>query len=350
MINGFLLYLSATQRTFDFSSNVQSDLRLKIKESDFLITDENGTQRIIGLKYNGKTDSAPIVTLICMRHEIAVAKQLAFELKKKFFYSTNLSARLIRYPVGSKLRYRDCKTVAVLYAEFYKPKIQKPNNICILKNGEIYIKGQKLPSYFKLSYLVDILGKPDKTETPEENKRKLLIYSWNDFGVQAFSYYGHKGYVGFIEIYAKETIHVPNPAIVDIYLGKTKIEQAEPGEGYYKKGKHFVAIRCFNKNHDLNCHKGEIAIVQIVYGMYPNEFLIAANRGDKETILSLIKQGRNINRRSGPLFETPLQLAVRMNKLEIAELLLANGADPDIPDVYGKTSREKIKDHCGGIL
>lgn len=326
MINSFLLYLSATQRTFDFSSNVQSGLRQKIKESDFLITDEKGTQRIIGLKYNEKTNSAPVVTIICMRHEMPAAKQIAFEQGKKFYYSTNLSARLIKYPVGSKLRYRDCKPVATLYAKFYEPKIQKPNNICISKKGEIYIKGQKLPSYFKLSYLIDLLGEPDKIETSEKNKRKVLIYSWNDFGVQAFSYYGHKGYVGFIEIYVKDTKRVPDPAIVDIYLDKTKIEQAEPGEGYYKKGKHFLAIRCFNQNRELDCRKGEIAIVQIVYGIFPNEFLIAANRGDKEKILSLIKQGKNINRKSGPFYETPLQLAVRMNKPEIAELLLANGA------------------------
>ena len=344
MINRFLLYLSVTQRTFDFSTNIQSDLYQKIKDSDFLITDEQETQRLIGLKYEEKPNSTPIITLICMRHEMSAAKQIAFELGKKFYYSSELSARRVRYPVGSKLRYRECKSVAVLYAKFYKSKIKNPNNIIVSNKGDIYIKGQLLPPYFKLSYLVDLLGNPDKIETPNENKHRLLIYSWYDYGLDAIAYYGHKGYVGKIEIYAKETIHVSHSAIVDIFLGKNKIEQAEPYEGYFKKGNHMVFISCMNKEHSYDCHKGEIAILQIKYGFFPNDFWIATIREDKEKILSLVNQGRDINSKSGPFFETPLNLAIRMNKLDIARLLLAKGADPNIPDIYGKTSRDRMEE------
>lgn len=221
-------------------------------------------------------------------------------------------------------------------------------NICISNDGEIYINGQKLPTYFKLSFLIKLLGEPDNIELPKENKKKLLIYSWYDYGLDAISFYGHKGYVGILEIYAKETIHVSHPAVVDIVLRNTKIEQAEPCEGYFKRGKHFVVIRSFNREHKEECRKGEIAMLQINYGFYPTEYLIAADRGDKEKILSLIEQGRNINSKSGPLFETPLMLAVRTDKLDIVNLLLANGADPDIPDVYGRTPRKELKSR--GVL
>lgn len=128
MNNNYLMFLYANQKSFDIPSRVQSDLRNKIKESDFLITDDSGTHRIIGIKYDYRSDFPPSITCVCMRHEITTARQLAFELGKKLYYDSNASARLFKYRVGEYLHTKDYKAVAPLYARFltwaqilYKP-------------------------------------------------------------------------------------------------------------------------------------------------------------------------------------------------------------------------------------
>ena len=79
MNTNYLLFLYANQKSFDIPSKVQSGLREKIKESDFLVTDDSGTHRLIGLRFYPETKNPPVITCVCMRHEMTAAKQIAFE-------------------------------------------------------------------------------------------------------------------------------------------------------------------------------------------------------------------------------------------------------------------------------
>ena len=342
MNTNYLLFLYANQKSFDIPSQVQSDLRDKIKESDFLVADDSGTHRLIGLKYYSESKNPPVITCLCMRHEMTAAKQIAFELGKKLYYDSNASARLFKYRAGAHLDPKDFNFVANLYSRFYKPKRHK--RIIIKSNGEIYIRDQRLPSYFKLSYLVESLGEPDEEGFHENETENFKYYKWFDYGLEAVTYPGHKGYVGYICIYARETKDSAMHANIDIYLGKDKIENASPFESFRKYGNHFVAIKSLNKEQGLDCKKGEVAMLYIHFGFYPCEYMQAISKDDKGKILSLIKRGCNINRRSGPYFLTPLMYAVIRNKFEIAKLLFENGADPDIKDIYGRTANTVLQD------
>ena len=340
MNTNYLLFLYANQKSFDIPSKVQSDLRDKIKESDFLVTDDSGTHRLIGLRFYPETKNPPVITCVCMRHEMTVAKQIAFELGKKLYYDSKASARLFKYRAGSYLQKKDNNFVVNLYARFYAPKRHK--RISIKSNGQIYINNTLLPSYFKLSFLEKILGEPDEKGCHDDYATKAKYYRWFDYGLEACSYPGHKGYVGYMNINAKETIENSIHAIVDIYLVNEKVEQAAPFERYLRYGRHCVAIKTLSQDQCVDCQKGEIAMINISYGPFPSQFLFAVNKNDKEKVLSLIKKGCDINSKTGPYFETPLMYAVIRNKFEIAKLLFDNGADPDIKDIYGRTARELL--------
>ena len=338
MNTNYLLFLYANQKSFDIPSKIQSRLREKIKESDFLVTDDSGTHRLIGLRFYPETKNPPVITCVCMRHEMPAAKQITFELGKKLYYDSKASARLFKYRAGSYLQKKDNNFVVNLYAKFYAPKRHK--RISIKSNGQIYINNTLLPSYFKLSFLEKILGEPDEKGCHDDYATKAKYYRWFDYGLEAGSYPGHKGYVGYMTINAKETLDSPMHASVDIYLGNEKIEQAAPYERYLKYGRHCVSIRSLSQDQCVDCKKGEIAIISISFGPYPSQFLFAVSKNDKERILSLIKKGCDINSKTGPYFETPLMYAVIRNKFEIAKLLFENGADPDIKDIYGRTARD----------
>ncbi len=88
---------SAMDRLFN---KPKSELYEKIKASDFLISDKSGTHRLVGLFYDKETMYAPKITLICMRHEVAAAKQIAFSLGKAIYADDELSASLFRKNIG----------------------------------------------------------------------------------------------------------------------------------------------------------------------------------------------------------------------------------------------------------
>ena len=264
----YLLFLYANQKSFDIPSKVQSDLREKIKESDFLVTDDQGTQRLIGMKYNSKLNKPPFITCVCMRHEMTAAKQIAFELGKKIYYNSKASARLFKYRAGAFIQSKDYNAVVSLYGRFFLPK--RHNIISIKPNGDVYIKHHQLPPYFKLSFLVNILGEPDEIKSDNTNASNIKYSRWFDYGLEAVSYSGHKSYVGYICIYAKATKYSSMHASVDIYLGKDKIENAAPFESYRKYGNHFIAIRSLNKDQCIDCKKGEVAMLHISFGLYPS--------------------------------------------------------------------------------
>ena len=94
-------------------------LRNKIKSSDFLVSDDSCTHRLVGLRYDSKTMSEPEITIICARHEMAVAKQIAFSLGKRIYLKSEFSAMLFRnYTSGQKIRCQDYNEVAKVYAQF----------------------------------------------------------------------------------------------------------------------------------------------------------------------------------------------------------------------------------------
>ena len=63
--------------------------------------------------------SEPEVTLICMRHEMATAKQIAFSLGKQIFKNKKLSATIFSdYRVGQRIQQEDYREVAKAYARF----------------------------------------------------------------------------------------------------------------------------------------------------------------------------------------------------------------------------------------
>ena len=79
---------------YKYSMDISVDNIAKgIKASDFLVSDNNCTHRLISLKYeyNNKNNYPPEITLICSRHEMAVAKQIAFFCGKKIYTNSSTS-------------------------------------------------------------------------------------------------------------------------------------------------------------------------------------------------------------------------------------------------------------------
>lgn len=67
-------------------------------------------------------------------------------------------------------------------------------------------------------------------------------------------------------------------------------------------------------------------------GLYFKETMLATaiQRRDVEIARALIAAGANVNRATDSLIETPLELALKSDQLEIADLLLAYNADPTV--------------------
>lgn len=85
-----------------------------VKKSDVLITD--GTHRIVGLMYNEQLADSPIITVQCIRPEVAYAKQIAFCNNIKIYTAKYLSADLFsKYMVGTKIREPEMMSVAKIY-------------------------------------------------------------------------------------------------------------------------------------------------------------------------------------------------------------------------------------------
>lgn len=352
-------FLQLYRKPFSLPVTNKHSLREKIKDSDCLVTDEKGTHRLIGLKYVSETMNAPVITFICMRHEMSLAKQIAFELGKEFFYNSAVSATLFKYQTGETICSKDYTPVVQLYADFENKKtalaFRKIINegINITRDGEIYLKGQHLPVRFRLSDLIRILGEPDSNEV-DEGCGFYRVCQWNDFGLIAYSHRNQKGFVDYIRIFAKATKNFPEQgASKGIFIGETEIEDAKPIYDFRRHGKYGVTILSYNEDDESDGLKeGEVAMIQINYYPYPSEYLWAITEDDTEKILSLMQKGRNINKISGVGYFTPLMFALEYEKLEIAELLLKNGANPNIRTRDGSTllhsathneSLEKVK-------
>ena len=106
------------QQKFSFYISFEK-IKQGIKSSDFLVSDEHSIHRLIGLRYDSKIMHEPEITIVCARHEMTVAKQIAFSLGKRIYQKSALSAMLFRnYNSGQKLRCQDYNEVAKIYASF----------------------------------------------------------------------------------------------------------------------------------------------------------------------------------------------------------------------------------------
>lgn len=117
-----LLYFSLfTKESFNKMLHTPRDeLYKKIKKSDILISDSKGTHRLVGLFYDKNKMDAPQISLICMKSEILLAKQIAFELGKKIVYDGKLSAELFsEYSVGEVIAGDSLfRQIAYLYVTY----------------------------------------------------------------------------------------------------------------------------------------------------------------------------------------------------------------------------------------
>lgn len=115
------------QQKFSFYISFEK-IKQGIKSSDFLVSDEHSTHRLIGLRYDSKIMHEPEITIVCARHEMTVAKQIAFSLGKRIYQKSALSAMLFRnYTSGQKLRCQDYNEVAKVYADFICAHNNKKN-------------------------------------------------------------------------------------------------------------------------------------------------------------------------------------------------------------------------------
>lgn len=102
-----------------FSNTTFRSLVEMIKKSDFLISDEKCTHRLVGLKYNEKMFSPQVCCIVSHRNIILAEKQVLI-FGKKIFPQNELSASIFRnYCCGENLReYSDLLEAAKLYAKF----------------------------------------------------------------------------------------------------------------------------------------------------------------------------------------------------------------------------------------
>jgi type III secretory pathway component EscU len=106
---------------YSFEISVEK-MKEGIKNSDFLVADNNCTHRLIGVKYKFN-DESPIITRICSCYEMATAKQIAFSLGKKIYYDNLLSGLLYsKYQPGEEISFSEFKPIAELYAKYMKVK------------------------------------------------------------------------------------------------------------------------------------------------------------------------------------------------------------------------------------
>ena len=119
------LRIYSKQKMFSIPDKIQDSLTEKIKKSDFLVTDQKGVHRLIGVRYEPDKMDVPVITCICLRHEMASAKRIAFMFGKKIYFNSKISAQIFKYYTGENLRFEDYGFLVLLYADFYKKKNRK---------------------------------------------------------------------------------------------------------------------------------------------------------------------------------------------------------------------------------
>ncbi len=105
----------------------------------------------------------------------------------------------------------------------------------------------------------------------------------------------------------------------------------------------FFALMVFGITNSIKAHAspmhpvvGDSYQVQVVSVKGVSPFCLAIAKGDFEMVKKLIEMGSDVNAYSHE--KTPLMYAARYNHLEIAKLLIANGAKIKVRDPRGRTA------------
>lgn len=94
-----------------------------------------------------------------------------------------------------------------------------------------------------------------------------------------------------------------------------------------------VAIATTSFANSTNPIKVDSYRVEVTNIKKTSPFCLAVAKGDFETVKKMIELGENVNQVSNE--KTPLMYAARYNHMEIAKLLVANGAEIKVKDKRG---------------
>lgn len=102
-----------------YKNKTEETLLKKIRKSDFMIADDKCTHRMVGIYYREGSKQDPIVTVVCSRKEMPLARKIAFENGKKIYYDSDASALLFRnYYDGKVIQPDDFYSIVGYYANF----------------------------------------------------------------------------------------------------------------------------------------------------------------------------------------------------------------------------------------
>lgn len=322
-----LLYFSLfTKESFNKMLHTPKDeLYKKIKKSDILISDSKGTHRLVGLFYDKNKMDAPQLSLICMKSEILLAKQIAFELGKKIVYDGKLSAELFsEYSVGEVVGDSLWQQIDFLYAlfvtfkeeneadkllfELYKENCKKIVKVC--KEVEVYIESLKKSFFYTMTNDLNSIN------------RKLKSLGYNKIKKDDFSPNQHLApevQVKMIEHRATYSLLITDEIkVLNCYVcGKT------PGIVYLDDFKNPCEKYDFNNlGNDKN-----FALEELKSKDKKTYSLIRAIRkNNPERVKKMIKLGANINYHDKDGFVYPAFFARKKNK-EILKILIDAGVD-----------------------
>ncbi len=92
-------YFLAFCNKYGFSpcyKNKTEETLKKNRKSDFMIADDKCTHRMVEIYYREGSKQDPIVTVVCSRKEMPLARKIAFENGKKIYYDSDPSSPLFR--------------------------------------------------------------------------------------------------------------------------------------------------------------------------------------------------------------------------------------------------------------
>lgn len=326
-----LLYFSFfTKESFNKMLHTPKDeLYKKIKKSDILISDSKGTYRLVGLFYDKNKMDAPQISLICMKSEILLAKQIAFELGKKIVYDEKLSAELFsEYSVGEVIGYSLWQQIAYLYADLViLPREEKEENeadkllfelytencekiVKVCKEVEVYIESLKKSFFYTMTNDLNFIN------------RKLKSLGYNKIKKDDFSPNQHLApevQVKMIENRAIYSLLITDEIkVLNYYIcGKT------PGIVYLDDFKNPCEKYDFNNlSNDIDFALEELKIKdKKTYSL-----ILAIRKNNPERVKKMIKLGANINYHDKDGFVYPAFFARKKNK-EILKILIDAGVD-----------------------
>lgn len=295
---------------------------------------------MIGLKYCEKTDSAPVITCICMRHEMAYAKQLAFMFGKKIYYRSDFSAKLCSYARGEVLLPADYAEMVKLYIDYLKAVENKKDSlsqVIRISNDGLKICGHLFKPFFKLKELIWVIGEPDARNWLYIDEKPIELCSWDTLGLCTYSILGDKNYIQRVLICKKE-ISDDN---IKPFSGKLFIN-GKPFDGKGKNGVYgyfeiekdaFIVLGRKGRLLEL-CTNDDADFIAVEFGKI---ICFAVINNHKERLQKLIKEGHDKNCTAGYNEEPLLTVAITENLPDIVKILIDARADVNKPSRWGIT-------------